>query len=92
MIDHACAPAVPLHLSGDWRWSVADWCAALERRIPGFSWRIDAADPEAAGAANGRARLETEALASLTGFRARFAMEEAMADYLAWLDGGGSGG
>lgn len=92
VIDRACAADAPLHLSGDWRWSVAEWCAGLERHFPGFSWRIDTADPAAVGAANARAPLETERLAALTDFRACFGMEEAMADYLAWLEGAAAGG
>lgn len=91
LVDLARASDAPLHLSGGWRWSLAAWCEALGRRIRGFSWRIDPADPAALGAANARARLETDRLAALTGFRARFAMEEAMDDYLGWLDRGVAG-
>ena len=65
-------------------WSLADWCAGLARRIPGFAWTLDPADPRGEVAANGRAPMETEALAQLTSFRAAFDMKRAMADDLAW--------
>ena len=84
LVDTAKAAAQPLHLAPGLMWSLADWCAGLARRIPGFAWKLDPADPQGEVAANGRAPMETEALAQLTGFRAAFDMERAMADDLAW--------
>jgi len=84
LVDTAKPAAQPLHLAPGVAWSLADWCAGLARRIPGFAWRLDPADPQGESAANGRAPMEIEALAALTGFRAAYDMERAMEDDLAW--------
>ncbi|WP_372619074.1 NAD-dependent epimerase/dehydratase family protein [Falsiroseomonas sp.] len=84
LVDHAKPAAQPLHLAPGIVWSLADWCAGLARHVPGFTWKLDRADPEGESASNGRAPMETEALAALTGFRANFDMERAMEDDLAW--------
>jgi UDP-glucuronate 4-epimerase len=85
LLDHGRAVAEPLHLAPTGGlWSMRDWCAALAARLPGLDWRHDATDPRAEPAPNDRAPLDPEALASLTGFRAGFEMEAALADYLAW--------
>jgi UDP-glucuronate 4-epimerase len=84
LVDTAKPAAQPLHLAPGASFSLADWCAGLARRIPGFAWKLDPADPQGETAANGRAPLETEALAALTGFRAAYDMERAMEDDLAW--------
>jgi UDP-glucuronate 4-epimerase len=85
LLDHGRAVAAPLHLAPTGGlWSMRDWCAKLATRLPGLDWRHDAADPKAEAAPNDRAPLDPEALAALTGFRARFGMEAALDDYLAW--------
>jgi nucleoside-diphosphate-sugar epimerase len=66
LLDTAEAAAQPLHLAPGLMWSLADWCAGLARRIPGFALTLDPADPKGEVAANGRAPIETEALAQLT--------------------------
>jgi len=84
VVDAAKPAAQPLHLAPGLVWSLADWCAGLARRVPGFAWRLDPADPNGESASNGRAPMETEMLAALTGFRAAYDMERAMEDDLAW--------
>lgn len=80
LVDYGQAVAQPLHLSTTTTWSLPDWCTALEARCPGFTWRVEPAPPKP----NDRTLLDTEALAALTGFRARLDMKSAMDDYLAW--------
>lgn len=80
--------AEPLHLAPGATWSLADWCAGLARRVPGFAWRLDPDDPAGERAPNARAPLDTEALAALTGFRARFGFDAALDDDLAWRRAG----
>jgi UDP-glucuronate 4-epimerase len=84
LADTAKAAAQPLHLAPGSTWSLADWCEGLARRIPGFTWTLDPADPAGESASNARAPMETEALAALTGFRAAYDMERALDDDLAW--------
>lgn len=88
LVDHASPVAQPLHLAPGITWSLADWCAGLARRIPGFTWKLDPDDPQGESAANGRAPMETETLAALTGFRAAYDMDRAMEDDLAWRRAG----
>jgi nucleoside-diphosphate-sugar epimerase len=84
LVDTAKAATQPLHLAPGTTWSLADWCAGLAQRIPGFAWKHDPADPQGESASNGRAPMETESLAALTGFRAAYDMQRAMDDDLAW--------
>jgi len=84
LVDTGKPAAQPLHLAPGIAWSLADWCEGLARRVPGFAWKLDPADPEGESAANRRAPMETAALAALTGFRATYDMERAMEDDLAW--------
>ncbi|MCC7425831.1 MAG: NAD(P)-dependent oxidoreductase [Alphaproteobacteria bacterium] len=84
LVDHGKTVADPLHVTIDAMWSLPDWCAALQKRIPGFQWTLDPVHPEADGAANDRSPLSWKELAATTGFRARFGMEQAIEDYLAW--------
>lgn len=84
LVDLAKSVAQPLHLAPGIVWSLADWCEGLARHVPGFTWKLDPNDPEGESASNGRAPMETAALAALTGFRAAYDMERAMQDDLAW--------
>ena len=88
LVDHGKAVAQPLHLAPGHAWSLADWCAGLARRVPGFTWTLDPGATQGEAAPNGRAPLETAALAALTGFRAGYDMERAMEDDLAWRRAG----
>jgi len=88
LLDHARHVPAPLHLSSGLTWSLKEWCERLAERVEGFNWRFDAGDKDAIGTPNSRAPLETEALAALTGFRARFDMARAMNDYLSWRQPG----
>lgn len=86
----ARAPAYDLYNVGPGsQWNVVDWCARLAGTFPGFSWRI-VEDP---GAANvnywverERAPLAIERLATDLGFRPRYDLNEAFADFLRWLE------
>lgn len=82
------APASPVYnLSSPVIWSVAEWCAALALRQK-IDWRLaqpgEAATIDFHGADDRPALSTTRALQDL-GFRARFGMEEALTDYLDWL-------
>lgn len=70
-------------------WSVQDWCLRLQAHFPAFSHRVADAPGEAGAGLvpySFRAPLETERLAAETGFRVRFGLEEAFADYMAWRE------
>ncbi|PWS38724.1 hypothetical protein DFH01_05550 [Falsiroseomonas bella] len=84
LVDTAKPAPKPLHLAPGITWSLAEWCEGLARRVPGFTWTLDADDLAAESASNARAPMETESLAALTGFRAAYDMEHAMEDDLAW--------
>jgi nucleoside-diphosphate-sugar epimerase len=89
VLDHGRAVAAPLHLTTTgMAWSMRDWCAAMAARLPGLEWRHDPADPRAEPVPTDRAPLDPEALAALTGFRAKFGMDEALDDYLGWRRAG----
>ncbi|MBI4183186.1 MAG: NAD(P)-dependent oxidoreductase [Proteobacteria bacterium] len=76
------------HVSPGRSWTLADWCARLKARFPRFSYRI-AADPSEATVelhgARDRSPLSCRRLAEETGFRARFGLDEAFADFMDWL-------
>lgn len=80
------------HIGSGMKWSVADWCAAMEARKPGFRWRV-AEQGEAANvevyAATMRSPLDTTRLATDMGVKARFGLPESLTDYLNWFEGGG---
>ncbi len=75
---------------GGVEWTVAEWCRMLAGRFRQFRYRIDGT----AGAANvnfhgdaDRPTLATGRIAKGIGFRPRFGLEAAFADYITWLDG-----
>ncbi len=67
--------------------TAAEWCAKLLRAFPGFRWRIE--DSAAANisyhAARDRAPLAVGRAARDLGHAARFGLDAAFDDYLAWL-------
>jgi UDP-glucuronate 4-epimerase len=69
--------------------TVEDWCAALAPLVPGFRWRR-AATGEAyeveSHSGFDRGAFGVAKLAAATGFSPRFGIDEAAADYLAWLN------
>lgn len=68
-------------------WSMVQWCAALARRFPRFRYRI-AAHPEEGNinfhSRRDRSEMRIERIAEDLGFRARYDLEKALEDYLAW--------
>ena len=70
-------------------WTVEEWCRLLQGRYPGFRYRIAAREEEATvdfHRASLRAPLSVERLRAETGFRPRYGLEAAFADYLAWRE------
>jgi nucleoside-diphosphate-sugar epimerase len=68
-------------------WLVADWCRKLEQRFPAFRWRVGAPANVSLHAARDRNPLGIARLADEFGWRPRFGLEAAFADYMAWLSG-----
>ena len=69
-------------------WTVEAWCQRLRTRMPSFRYRLAERDAEANVDFHGgadRAPLRVERLGRDVGFRARFGLEAAMDDYIAWL-------
>lgn len=89
ILDRASLPEPVYNLSTGREWTVADWCERLARAFPGFAWRID---PHPGGATvdlHGRfdrPPLATERLVRDSGFDARYELEAAFADYMAWIE------
>ncbi len=77
------------HVGSGARWSVEDWCGRLARRYPGTAFGVSP-DPTAAtvdfGAASDPAALAIDRIADELGFRPRFDLDAAFADYMRWLD------
>jgi nucleoside-diphosphate-sugar epimerase len=82
------APASPVYnLSSPAIWSVGEWCAALALRQR-MDWRLAQGDERATIDFHGpddRPALATARAVEELGFRARFGMAEALADYSEWL-------
>jgi len=85
----APAPAARLYNVGSGvSWSVEDWCARLRAAFPRFDYRLAATPAEANVDYWGdrdRAPFAIDRLVGDLGFRARFGLNEAFADYLDWL-------
>jgi UDP-glucuronate 4-epimerase len=85
----ADAPRERLYnLGSGFVWSLADWCARLVRRYPGFAWSIG----EGPGslielyAPGTPAALSHQRFADEFGPAARYDLDRAFEDYLAWID------
>lgn len=75
------------NVSRDGAWGMDDWCRRLSQAVPGFRYRYakegEAANVDLHGDRD-RAPLSTARLAEVTGFRARFGIDEAFDDYIEW--------
>ncbi len=102
--DAACAMASLLdqsrwtypvyNLAAGFEWSVADWCACIAPRYPGFEWRLAALGERSNidyFADYDRASMDIQRLLSDTTFRPRFGLTEAYADYHHWLEDNSTG-
>lgn len=73
------------HVSGGGGWSLADWCRALDERLGGRRFRLDAdVTTSLPLAARDRAPLAIDRLRAH--YRPRYGLEAAMDHYLAWLE------
>jgi len=63
-----------------------DWCAALQKRYPKFTWRIGRLADINVYSETDRPPLTTHLLNEVVGFRPRFNLESALDDYIDWLD------
>ncbi len=70
------------------RWTLAAWCTRLAERLPAFRWRV-AKGGEPANVhlyfPHDPASFDVARLVA-AGYRPRFGLDEAFADYMAWLD------
>lgn len=66
--------------------ALSEWCWALQRRYPKFTWRIDQPADINVYSETDRPPLTTHLLNEVVGFRPRFDMDGALDDYMAWLD------
>ena len=73
-------------------WSVEDWCARLARVYPGFEYRL-ANNPNDANVDffgdRDRAPMANDRLVRDVGYAPRFGLDEAFADFMAWIDATG---
>jgi nucleoside-diphosphate-sugar epimerase len=86
----AAAPRERLYnLGSGFVWSLADWCARLSRRYPGFVWSIGqgAGTPIERMWPGSPAALSQQRFAAEFGPAARHDLGRAFEDYLAWLEG-----
>ncbi|MDX2100976.1 MAG: NAD(P)-dependent oxidoreductase [Alphaproteobacteria bacterium] len=77
------------HIGSGFRWTLEDWCSRLARRYPGFAWRLSADPAEMTVdlfSTTDRAPLLIDRLVAETGFRPRFDLDAAFADFMTWLD------
>lgn len=68
------------------RWSVADWCARLAARDPGFRWRQGTEANVDLHGDSDRHSLAIARIGADTDWRPAYGLEAAMDDYLAWLE------
>ncbi|MBL8673082.1 MAG: NAD(P)-dependent oxidoreductase [Alphaproteobacteria bacterium] len=89
LLDRASPTPEVANIGTGQLWSVAQWCTLLQARHPSF-WHGPAATPAAATvnlwADRDRAPLAVERLQREVGYRPRFDLEQAFADYADWLD------
>lgn len=89
LLDAPALAHVRYNVAAGFEWSVADWCARLARRYPGFAWRIAREDdiPNIDYYADyDRASMDNTRLQGDTRFAPRFGLDEALADYHRWID------
>lgn len=81
-------PAPVFDLGGPEVFSLDAFCAALAPAFPGWTHTIDPAAPTVQFQIPAdKPASDFERLKAATGFAPRFGLKEAVADYLAWLDG-----
>lgn len=90
------APGHGLYNLGSGRvWDIAEWCGMLRERHADFRWRW-AGEGEVANVdlygASLRAPMSARRLQGQTGFLARYGLQEAFSDYMAWLERHGEKG
>lgn len=88
-MDLPAAEPLVMNIGLGREWTVADWCERLALRFPHFCWRIGTvADGGRIIDYHGerdRAPLAIKRLRKCLGFTPRFGIDEAFADYMAWL-------
>jgi hypothetical protein len=62
-----------------------EWCEALKRTYPSFSWRFGEAPNVSYHAERDRALMDVARITSDTGFKPRFGPRESQLDYLGWM-------
>jgi nucleoside-diphosphate-sugar epimerase len=89
LIDAPALPEPVYHVSTGRPFSVADWCGLLQRRYPGFSWRVaEAGEPATIDyfSFGERRPLAVTKFMRDTQFRPAYDAERALGDWLEWLD------
>lgn len=94
LVERADALPDVVNIGPGHEWTVAAWCARMAADNPGFAYRL-ADDPAAATVDyhgdRDRAPLAIERLAGEVGYRPRFGLDEAYADYMRWIGLGADG-
>lgn len=89
LLDAPTLPEPIYHVSTGTTFTVADWCALLRQRYPRFSWRMaemgEAATIDYFGFGERRPLAVTRLMRD-TQFRPVFGADQALADWLEWLD------
>ena len=90
LLDCESPPRRIYNVGGGVEWTVAAWCELLVQRYPKFRFRVGgtAANVNFHGD-DDRPPLGLARITEDIGFRPRFGLNEALADYLGWLDSEG---
>ncbi|WP_269499041.1 NAD-dependent epimerase/dehydratase family protein [Castellaniella sp. S9] len=74
------------NLSGPKSWDLQDWCEALRTRFKAFGYRVGSDSTIDLFQDRDRSPMVMDRLLEDTGFKARFDLGPAFADYMSWLD------
>lgn len=89
VLDLAQMPEPIYHLSAGLRWSLAEWCARLQRRYPGFRYRMSERLDECTLGRNKPRMRSPMSIARIrrdAGYEPAFLPDRAFDDYLDWRE------
>lgn len=89
LLDHSAPETAIVNVgSGSDGWTMADWCAKLAQVFPGFRYRMSTSHADATidfHSPRDRAPLANRRLIEEIGFRPRYGLDAAFADYMDWV-------
>lgn len=87
LLDHPHLPHATYNVAAGFMGSMVEWCACVEARHPGFTWRLGGEGEQAnidCYAPFDRAPMDIARLRTDTGFAPRFELGAAAADFFDW--------